>query len=103
MEVELKEAQIFQKYFGDKLSSEIKLKQITGYTSLSLHHGMFLIYVEKSPLGSQGFVKIGYRPQSMTTVFSTPNEQGIEFEGCCEQIKCFINSQADALRDILGQ
>ena len=103
MEVELREAQIFQKYFGDKLSSEIKLKQVTGYTSLSLKHGMFHVYVEKTPLGSQGFVKIGYKPTAMTTVFSTPNEQGISFEQCCGQIKYFIDSQIDDLRDIVGR
>jgi hypothetical protein len=63
---------------------------------------MFYVYVEKTPLGSQGFVKIGYKPQSMTTVFSTLNEQSISFEECCSQICDFIDLQIDALKDIVG-
>lgn len=98
--MEAKEGQIFQKYFG-KLSSEIKFRQVGDYVVFTLQHGVFHLCVEKTPLGSQGFFKVGYRPHAMTILFCTPNEQGIGFEECCQEVERFIGLQIDTLRDIV--
>lgn len=95
--------EIFAKYFSQKEGkSEIKVSGKNGCIRIILICGMFRIDIEYTPAGSQGFFKVGYKPHAMTTFFSTPNECGVSFEECCQQIKKFVELQTNFLNGAIN-